>query len=162
HRTALVHIANELSALGLCHPLIPTNADVSAYVRAFMHRIAQSVAVLRARNAEALLCVIVDAADNAQMAADEINEPRSFVRDLLRERLTEGIRIVALCRPHRIALLNPPPDTLLLELNAFCREETATHLRHRFPEATEHDVDEFHRLSSHNPRVQALALSRSA
>lgn len=162
HRTALVQISNELSALGLCHPLIPTNADISAYVRAFMHRIRQSVSVLRARNADAVLCIIVDAADNAQMAAEEINEPRSFVRDLLRESLPEGVRVVALCRPHRVALLNPPPDALLLELKAFSREETAAHLRHRFAEATEHDVDEFHRLSSHNPRVQALALSRKA
>lgn len=162
HRRALVQIANELSAIGLCHPLIPTNADISAYVRAFMHRVTQSVSVLRARNAEAVLCVIVDAADNAQMAAEEINEPRSFVRDLLRESLPEGVRIVALCRPHRVVLLNPPPNALLLELKAFNREETAAHLRHRFEDATEHDVDEFHRLSSHNPRVQALALSRKA
>lgn len=162
HRTALVQIANELSAIGLCHPLIPTNADISAYVRAFMHRVTQSVSVLRARNAEAVLCLIVDAADNAQMAAEEINEPRSFVRDLLRESLPEGVRVVALCRPHRVVLLNPPPNALLLELKAFNREETAAHLRHRFVDATEHDVDEFHRLSSHNPRVQALALSRKA
>lgn len=162
HRTALVQIANELSAIGLCHPLIPTNADNSAYMRAFMQRITQSVSVLRARNADAMLCVIVDAADNAQMAAEEINEPRSFVRDLLRESLPEGVRVVALCRPHRVALLNTPPDALLLELTAFNRDETAAHLRHRFADATEHDVDEFHRLSSHNPRVQALALSRKA
>lgn len=162
HRTALVQIANELSAIGLCHPLIPTNADISAYMRAFMQRITQSISMLRARNADAMLCIIVDAADNAQMAAEEINEPRSFVRDLLRESFPEGVRVVALCRPHRVALLNPPPDTLLLELKAFTREETAAHLKHRFADATEHDVDEFHRLSSHNPRVQALALSRKA
>lgn len=162
HRTALVQIANELSAIGLCHPLIPTNADISAYMRAFVHRITQSISVLRARNANAVLCVIIDAADNAQMAAEEINESRSFVRDLLRESLPDGVRIVALCRPHRVVLLNPPPDALLLELKAFSREETAVHLRQRFTEATEHDVDEFHRLSSHNPRVQALALSRKS
>lgn len=162
HRTALVQIANELSVLGLCHPLIPTNADITAYVRAFMHRITQSISVLRARNADALLCITVDAADNAQMAAEEINEPRSFVRDLIRESFPEGVHVVALCRPYRVALLNPPPDALLLELKAFSREETAAHLRHRFNEATEHDVDEFHRLSSQNPRVQAFALSRKA
>lgn len=163
HRTALVQIANEFSALGLCHPLIPTtNADASAYMRAFMHRITQSIGVLRARNANAVLCLIVDAADNAQMAAEEIDEPRSFVRDLIREALPEGVCVVALCRPHRVALLNPSPDTLSLELKAFSREETAAHLRRRFAEATEYDVDEFHRLSSHNPRVQALALSRKA
>ncbi|MDD4929787.1 MAG: hypothetical protein PHP85_10965 [Gallionella sp.] len=163
HRTALVQIANELSALGLCHPLIPmANADASAYMRAFMHRIKQSVSMLRARDNNALLCIVVDAADNAQMAAEEINEPRSFIRDLLREKLPEGVRIVALCRPHREVMLNPPPDALSLELIAFSRNETAAHLRRQFPEATEHDVDEFHRLSSYNPRLQALALSRKA
>jgi hypothetical protein len=35
-------------------------------------------------------------------------------------------------------------------------------LRQVFIDATEQDVDEFHRLSSHNPRVQALALSWEA
>lgn len=161
HRIALVQLANELSALGLCHLLIPTvNADISAYMRAFMHRVRQAVSMLRAKNADALLCIIVDAADNAQMAAEEIGEPRSFVRDLLREPLPEGVRLVALCRPHRESLLDPPPQALSLGLSAFTVEETAAHLHQKFPDASEHDVEEFHRLSSHNPRVQALTLSR--
>jgi hypothetical protein len=163
HHTALVQIANELSVLGLCHPLIPTvHADASAYMRAFLHRVRQSISILKARSASALLCLVVDAADNAQMAAEELGERRSFIRDLLREKLPDGVRLVALCRPYRAALLNPPPDTVRLQLAAFSRNETAAHLRQRFPEASEHDVDEFHRLSSHNPRVQALALSRNA
>jgi hypothetical protein len=163
HHTALVQIANELSALGLCHPLIPTvHADVSAYMRAFIHRLKQSISVLKAQSGSSMLCLVVDAADNAQMAAEEVGERHSFVRDLLREQLPEGVRLVALCRPHRVALLNPSPETLQLNLEAFTREETAAHLRQSFPESSERDVDEFHRLSSHNPRVQALALSRKA
>jgi len=161
HRVALVQLANQLSALGLCHVLIPTiHADSSAYVRAFMHRVSQAVTLLRAKNANALLCIIVDAADNAQMAAQDINEPQSFIRDLLREDLADGVRLVALCRPYREHMLDAPPYTLSLGLNAFTEEETATHLRRRFPNATGQDVAEFHRLSSHNPRVQALAISR--
>ncbi|MHC8361979.1 AVAST type 3 anti-phage nuclease/ATPase Avs3a [Pseudomonas sp. LS2P72] len=163
HRIALVQLANQLSALGLSHLLIPTmNADSAAYMRAFMHRVGQAVSMLRAKSTDALLCIIVDAADNAQMAAQDIGESRSFVRDLLREALPEGVRLVALCRPHREFMLDPPPYALSLELDAFTEEETAAHLRQRFPRATEHDVAEFHRLSSHNPRVQALALSRKA
>ncbi|MBH1966914.1 MAG: hypothetical protein I8H81_01875 [Pseudomonadales bacterium] len=163
HRTALVQLANQLSALGLSHLLIPTmNADSASYMRAFMHRVGQAVSMLRAKNTDALLCIIVDAADNAQMAAQDIGESRSFVRDLLREVLPEGVRLVALCRPHREFILDPPPHALSLGLDAFTEEETAAHLRQRFAHATEHDVAEFHRLSSHNPRVQALALSRQA
>jgi len=161
HRNALVQLANQLSALGFCHPLIPTvHADSTAYMRAFMHRVGQAVGMLRAKNKDALLCIIIDAADNAQMAAEEIGEPRSFIRDLLRETLPEGVRLVALCRPYRETMLDPPPHALSLALNEFTLEETSTHLRQTFADASEPDVAEFHRLSSHNPRVQALALSR--
>lgn len=163
HKDALVQIANELSARGLCHPLIPSpHADPSDYMRAFIYRLVQSITSLRSKNSQALLCIIVDAADNAQMAAEEIGEARSFVRDLLREQLPDGVRLVALCRTHRRKALDPPPDALQLELQPFSRDETAIHLRQSFPEATEQDVDEFHRLSSQNPRVQAMALSREA
>jgi hypothetical protein len=161
HKDALVQIANELAGRGLCHPLIPThNADSSHYVRAFLHRIRQAVASLQASHTDAILCIAIDAADNAQIAAHEIGEPRSFARDLLREQMPEGVRLIELCRTERRHLLDPPANTLALELRSFTRAETAVHLRQFFPNATEHDIDEFHRLSSQNPRVQATAVSR--
>ncbi|MEP5763527.1 MAG: NACHT domain-containing protein [Halieaceae bacterium] len=163
HRDALTQVANELSALGLCHPLIPSPmADITSFLRAFLNRLAQAVSVMRAKQADALLVVILDAADNAQLAAEEIGEARSFIRDLLRESVPTGVRLVATCRPHRVAKIDPPPTTAILQLDAFSREESAAHLRLCYPEATETDVDEFHRLSSSNPRVQALALSQRA
>ncbi|MBS3975901.1 MAG: NACHT domain-containing protein [Syntrophomonadaceae bacterium] len=163
HKDALVQIANELAAKGLCHPLIPSpHAEPSDYVRVFIYRLRQSISSLRSKNPQALLCIIIDAADNAQMAAEEIDEARSFVRDLIREQLPEGVRLIALCRTHRQGYLDPPPDALLLELKPFSRAESATYLRQVFADATEQDVDEFHSLSSQNPRVQALALSQEA
>ncbi|WP_174813724.1 hypothetical protein [Aquisalimonas sp. 2447] len=160
HKDALPQIANEMAGRGLCHPLIPTsNADPSAYIRAFLHRLQQSVTTLKAKHPHAILCIVVDAADNAQMAAEEIGETRSFIRDLLRETLPEGVRLVALCRSHRQNKLDPPPNAYSIELRPFSRSETAALLRLAYPDATEHDVDEFHRLSSQNPRVQALAMS---
>ncbi|HBM3021780.1 AVAST type 3 anti-phage nuclease/ATPase Avs3a [Klebsiella michiganensis] len=162
HRTALVQIANEMASYGLCHPLLPNaSTDVSNYMRAFLHRLSQSISTLRATAPQAVLCIIVDAADNAQMAAEEINETRSFIKDLIREKLPDGVCLVSLCRPHRQALLEPHPDTLILSLHPFDHDETAVHLRQKFPHASERDVDEFHRLSSCNPRVQALSLSQN-
>jgi hypothetical protein len=161
HKDALVQIANEMAAKGLCHPLIPTaNADAVAYVRAFVYRLKQAAEVLRGSTADALLCIVIDAADNAQMAAEEVGEARSFARDLIRASLPVGVRLVFLCRPHRQKLLDPPVETTSIELLPFNRDETATLLCERYPQANEHDIDEFHRLSSQNPRVQALALSR--
>lgn len=161
HKDALVQAANELATRGLCHPLIPTpNADAGAYVRAFTYRLNQAAEILRARNKNAILCVVVDAADNAQMVAEEISEPRSFVRDLIRIDVPQGVRLVFLCRSHRQHLLGPPFGAISVELLPFSQRETAAFLLKAFPNATEQDINEFHRLSSQNPRVQALALSR--
>ena len=161
HRDALVQIANELAAKGLCHPLIPTvHADASAYMRAFSYRLQQAITLIRLADTDAVLCIVIDAADNAQSAAEEIGESRSFVRDLLRETLLDGVRLVILCRSHRRDALDPPLHALQRELESFSTTETATCLRQTFPDASEHDVGEFHRLTSQNPRVQALALFR--
>jgi NACHT domain-containing protein len=162
YKDALIQIANDLAAKGLCHPLIPTShADAAAYVRAFLHRISQAAEIVRVANSHALLCIVVDAADNAQMAAEEIGEARSFVRDLIREKAPINVRLVFLSRTHRQDMLDPPVDAIRLELRPFIQKETASYLRQRFPNASERDIDEFHRLSSQNPRVQALALSRN-
>ncbi len=161
HRDALVQIANELATEGLCHPLIQSpHAEPSDYVRAFMYRLRQGIDSLRSKNPQALLCIIIDAADNAQMAAEETGEARSFVRDLIREQLPEGVRLVALCRTHRQKHLAPPPNALPHELKPFSQNETAAYLWRFFSDATKQDIEEFHRLSSQNPRVQAMALSR--
>ena len=81
HRDALVQIANELAAKGLCHPLIPTSrADATDYVRAFVYRLQQAVELIRRAEPGAVLGIVIDAADNAQQAAQENGEPRSFAR----------------------------------------------------------------------------------
>lgn len=160
HKDALVQIANELAGATLCDPLVPSgNADNAAYTRAFLARLAQAVQSLRARASDAVLWIVVDAADNAEMAAQENSDGPSFARDLLREQIPAGVCVVVLCRPYRVALLNPPPACRTIELRPFSRQETQSNLRQAFPEASDQDVDEFHRLSSHNPRVQAAALA---
>jgi hypothetical protein len=59
--------------------------------------------------------IVIDAADNAQMAAEEIGEARSFARDLLREIVPDDVRFVFLCRSHRQAMLDPPAQALRLQ-----------------------------------------------
>lgn len=160
HKDALVQIANELAGATLCDPLVPSgNADSTAYTRAFLARLAQAVQSLRARSSDAVLWIVVDAADNAEMAAQDNSDGHSFARDLLREQIPDGVCVVVLCRPYRVALLNPPAGCRTVELRPFSRQETQSNLRQVFPNASDQDVDEFHRLSSHNPRVQAAALA---
>lgn len=158
HRDALVQISNELASRGLCDPLIPSPfADSKQYMQAFLGRLTQAIGILRADNAEATLCLIIDAADNAAMAAEELNE-QAFVKDLIRASLPEGVRLVFTCRTHRHDRLSAPLESSAIELRPFNEEETAQHLRTRYPDATQAEVAEFAFLSSSNPRVQALAL----
>lgn len=159
-RDGLVQLSNEMAAAGLCDPLIATGkAEGASFVRAFLGRIGQASAALMARNSNALLLVVIDAADNAQMASDEAQDGPSFPRMLLRESFPANVRVVLTSRPHRVELLNPPPDVKSAQLAPFTEEESKIHLRHHFPSASDQDAREFHRLTSHNPRVQRAALN---
>ena len=160
HKIALVQIANELAGLGLCHPLIPTtSAGPSEYIKAFLFRLKQVSE--RFSNENKQLFIVIDAADNSQMAADEFNYGRSFITDLLQETLPQNIKIIALARPYRVGLLMPKQDIEILYLEGFSENETKQHLLNYYPDVSTQDVIEFHRLTSGNPRVQSIALEQN-
>lgn len=158
YRDALIQIANELAGQQLCLPLIPSSgADPKQFMRAFVSRLKQAINLLRARAPQASLCIIIDAADNAYMAAQEIGE-RAFVYDLINTDMPDGVRLAFTCRSHRQGHLGAPLDAIVIKLESFSKAETATHLRLSYPEATHAEAAEFAFLSSDNPRVQALAM----
>lgn len=158
-KDGLVQLANEMAAQGLCHPLIPTpKADDAAYAHAFLARVGQASAVLRSQAADGFLVLVLDAADNAEMAAEEFHDPPSFPRLLLAESFPDNVRLVLTARPHRIDKLQPPPGVVRFELDGFTEVETGDLLKTHFKDAREVDVREFHRLTSRNPRVQRAAL----
>lgn len=160
HRDALVQISNELASKGLCSPLIARSTDQDVEIlRAFLARLDISAKSLRKSNETAILVILIDAADNAEMAALEFSE-KCFVHELLRESMPDECRLVALCRTERIDLLHPTANISMFELESFSEEETFDYLRMHFPEATKDNGLEFHRLTNNgNPRVQANALS---
>ena len=162
HHVALVQIANELASRMLCHPLIPwVHAKPVDYLETFMYRLEQSIEILKGSDPSAKLILLIDAADNAQMASEEYQERASFVKDLIRQTMPPGIVLVLLCRSHRIDLLDPPIGFVDLKLSAFSEDETAQLLRKKYPHARTKDVLEFHRLSSQNPRVQATIVNKN-
>ena len=97
------------------------------------------------------------AADNAEMAGKEFVQA-CFVHELLREKLPDDCHLVMLCRTERIELLQPDSSVKTYELLPFSEQDTLLYLRKRYPEATEADGLEFHRLTDGNPRIQANAL----
>lgn len=157
HRDALVQIANELASYGLCAPLVPGTALEDQIMRQFLMRIYTATSTLRQADQNAILAIFIDAADNAEMAAQEYSQS-CFAHELLRESVPEGCKLVMLCRTERIHLLKPTSLVLQVLLEPFTRNETAAHLQRYIPDVSEDDALEFHRLTSGNPRVQANAL----
>lgn len=164
HRDGLVQIANEISGLGLSLPLIHAgNVPPEEYVKAFVRRLEDASAALTA-GGERQLVIVVDAADNAVMAAEDNADSRPFVRDLLRleEAIPANVRILLTCRPERLDLLQPPDSTCVLSLDAFTEEETSKIVRNLHPSAAIPDVVEIHDRSAGNPRVVSTVLSETA
>ncbi|GAA3922680.1 ATP-binding protein [Chitinophaga oryziterrae] len=158
HRDALVQVANELASHGLCAPMIVhSGSQDKDIMRTFIARIEVSVLSLRRSHKEAQLVIIFDAADNAEMAASELGDS-CFAKELLREVLPDGCKLVFSCRTERVHLLQPGNSIHLLSLVSFSQAESLQNLRKQFPDCEEIEGAEFHRLTSGNPRVQANAL----
>ena len=158
HRASqgLVQLANQMAIIGLNAPLLPSSkADERAYMHAFVDRVGQASQALAFRSRDALLCFIIDAADNAELIAQELQDGPSFPRLLLREKMPDNVRLVLTSRGHRAAILDPPQSVRHLRLGAFTLAETKAHLVSQVGSVSSVMVAEFHRLTSENPRVQA-------
>lgn len=158
HRDALVQIANELASQGFCSPMIVhAGSQEKEIMRTFLVRMHTVVDSLRKTVPDAKLFIIIDAADNAEMAATEFGEP-CFVHELLRETMPQGCTLVYSCRTERIALLQPPSLVERLELAPFSPQESRHNLQQHFPASSSIEGTEFHRLTAGNPRAQANTL----
>lgn len=159
HCRGLVHIANTLASRGLCNILLPlAGASEEVLLNAVRARLAQAVVAVRRKSPGAIVLIVLDAADNSVMAAQEHNE-KAFPPDILSEAPPEGCRVVALARSHRLKLLRLEACVSRIALEPFSEAESKTHLTERFPSASSANVDRFHRLTAANPRIQANALS---
>ena len=158
-KQGFVQLINELAAHALCDPVIPSStADDADYALAFLRRLEKAAETVSITDPSALLTIVIDAADNAAMIADEMGE-RSFVRGLLREPLPNNVRLVLTCRTERIDQLGLPANHQDIPLPGFDLSETWSHLQAVYPEVSAADVSEFHARTSHNPRVQAAVLA---
>ena len=160
HSRGLVQITNELARRGLCDVLIPQpGASPQDYLEAFYHRLEQATAVVRSRSRDAALLIVIDAADNLGMAADDYQD-RSFAPDLLMEAPPTGCHIVATARYHRVdKYLKPIGKVARINIEPFDLIESSRHLRQKFPNTSDEQAENFHRYTDRNPRVQANALA---
>jgi hypothetical protein len=158
HRDGLIQIINELAGEGLCDPLIAQSAALDDQIlRMFLSRLTDAINCLRLADNEAQIIVAIDAADNAEMVAEEYKHS-CFAHNLLHLNLPDGCQLIMLCRTERIHLLQPNSTATIIEMFAFSEDESTSLLRRSYPNATDTEGLEFHRLTNGNPRIQANAL----
>ncbi|CAK1715558.1 NACHT domain-containing protein [Vibrio crassostreae] len=156
---ALTQVINTLAKEGLCDQIIPTrNEPDEHWIKAFLNRIREVCTTLSAQDESAFLVLIFDAADNAEMAAEE-HGGTCFVSQLLKEVVPDNCRLVFTCRPERLDLLDPPSSIKPIQLSPFSNDETLVNLQAKYSASTIEQATEFNRLTGGNPRVQSNALS---
>lgn len=124
--------------------------------RNFRKSIEQAVEVVKCET-DALLLIIIDAADNAIIAAQEENQD-CFIQVLWKIPLPDNCRLIMTCRSHRLNSLAPPADVVEYELKGFDRQSSSEHLRTLFPDSKDEDCLRFHSKTGGNPRMQHYLL----
>ncbi|GAA0075983.1 hypothetical protein UT300005_03610 [Clostridium sp. CTA-5] len=159
YRVALTQIVNELSTKGLCDPmLVSASAKENEILNTFFERISVTVKNIRKNNEEGELYIVIDAADNAEMAAKEFGDS-CFVHELIREKMPQYCHLIMLCRTERIHLLKPLLSTKKFQLLPFSEDETKVYLKERIKGVSDKECLEIHRLTDGNPRVQSNAIT---
>lgn len=161
HRSkdAFLQLSNDLARL-LRIPLLLSGSRDLDYPRAFKKRLDRSANIVASLNDDALLVIVVDAADNSITAARTQTPPeKSFVHEFAAiGDLPTNVRFVVTSRTGRLESLGLPSPFTKIPIPGFSRDETAAHVLGFWSEAPEIWIDDFHHLSGGNPRVQDYAI----
>jgi hypothetical protein len=161
HRSqeAFLQLSNDLSRQ-LQLPLLMSKSQGLDYPRAFKKRLERASQVVATKNPDALLVIIIDAADNSVTAAGIQSPPeRSFIHEFMSlGNLPGNVRFILTSRTGRIASLNLHHSFTKMEIAGFTQNETASSVRRTWNDATDSWVEDFHYLSRGNPRVQRYSL----
>ena len=157
-KDAYLQIINETAAR-LRLPLLISQDSSVEYLRSFSLRIESASKILKAQTDDALLVVVIDAADNTVSGAKQCKpEETSFVHELIKiGSLPSNVRLIISARTGRLDSLSIPDKYLPIEITNFSLEETALNVSRQYPNATEAWIEDFHNLSNQNPRVQSYA-----
>lgn len=161
HRSpdAFLQLSNDL-ARQLRIPLLVSRSPNLDYPRVFKKRLDLAAEVIASRSPDALLVIVVDAADNSVTAAKNQAPPeRSFVHDFVSlGDLPKNVRFLVTARSGRLPSLALPRNFTLREITGFAPHETAAHVHSVWASAPDSWINDFHHLSRGNPRVQRYAL----
>ena len=153
--SGLLQVVNELAARGLCDPLLPNDSDQYGLIRVARKRLRQASETVQRQSALRGVLVVLDAADNAQLAAEERGEdafPRLLLASLGSEPI-DGVKLLLTARSHRIADVIGNSQAECFQLEPFSEEETRIFLETRRTNISEVDFSTAFARSRGNARI---------
>src|SRR5690606_11755987 len=100
HKNALLHISNVMAKkVGVDFLIMHSLGQYDDYIKEFRKRIIHAVEILKLRDKNATLTIIIDAADNSITAANN-NGEKSFVADILNMSIPVGCNLIVTSRTH--------------------------------------------------------------
>ncbi|MBZ9631735.1 NACHT domain-containing protein [Salegentibacter sp. LM13S] len=158
HKNALLHISNEIAKkVGTDFLIINIPQQSDVYIKEFRKRIVSAIEILKQRDVNATLTIIIDAADNSITAATN-NGDKSFVQDILDMNIPVGCNLIVTTRTHRKESLNLPEDYIDIELEPFSLAETTQFIKKYFPNILEKEIKDFHKYTHGIPRAQFYSI----
>ena len=159
YQRAILQITNELAGVIGTPLLINQGLSEEDYSRELRRRLEAAALSVRAANPEALVVLVIDAADNSLSAAKNWAE-QSFVSGLATLAVPVGCRLVFAARTHRRDQLGLPTSTLHFEVPPFSNLETQQHVERYCEKVNRVDVETFGKLTHGVPRTRAYALAQ--
>jgi len=159
YQRAILQLTNELAGVIGTPLLINQGLSEEDYSRELRRRLEAAARSVRAANPEALVVLVIDAADNSLSAAKQWKE-KSFVSGLVTMAVPEGCRLVFAARTHRRDSIELPTNTLHFEVPPFTNVESLQHVERYCEKYNQADVQAFGKLTHGVPRTQAYALAQ--
>ncbi|MGJ8678507.1 MAG: hypothetical protein ACSHX0_13415 [Akkermansiaceae bacterium] len=157
HQDAFLQMINDCAQAFLCGVKLRFDNDPVQSTKSFLKSLGKSADELRSENPDALLVILIDAGDNAKMAADLFGHD-CFVDILINAGMPDGVKLVISSRPERVHMLRILGQTEEFKIPPFDVTETSELLSEVYPQTTRENAEELRRLTSGNPRVQRKAI----
>lgn len=151
----LLQIVNELASRGLCDPLLPTDADQYGLISVARKRLWQARETVKEQSSLHGIALVIDAADNAQLEANDRNEP-AFPRlllDSLSAEPIDGVKLILTARPHRMEKVIGRSKVERIELQPFSEDETRKFINSRREKVSDIEFSTVFARSRGNARV---------
>lgn len=156
--TAIVQICNSLAIECKTDFLLERRLKESEFWHELSIRMTQAAKYVKSYADDAIVLLIIDAADNNVFAAEK-NNKFSFVHKLLQQSLPEEVKTLLTYRTEHAHYFTFPDSSAFFEVPVFNLHESTEHAKSYSLELAEEVYSEFHHLSRGIPRVQSYVLA---